>query len=133
MGHTKKVFIKVTLYIPAESQVNIPACTPTKPAPAMVTMLATSAVPSWCNDIPTDGRQYIAACGGSGSGNSGNSNSGAAPSWCQDIPAASRANVPSCVNAPGASLSGSQRLAGVRGLLVAASVIFTSRLFGGLQ
>jgi len=76
------------------------------------TLLASSATPSWCNDIPSAGQQYIAACGGSADENGQSSTGGGMPSWCENVPAVSRADIPACANQDNAPLSASVRLAG---------------------
>merc|ERR1712194_724485 len=83
------------------------------------TLLASSAMPSWCNDIPSAGTQYIAACGGSADGNGQSSTGGNAPSWCENIPAASRADTPACANQDNAPLSAGPRCEGSSALLLA--------------
>merc|ERR1712232_659337 len=92
------------------------------------TLLGSSSSPSWCNDIPSAGQQYIAACGGSADGNSQSSGGGGAPSWCKNLPAASRADIPSCANEENASLSAAPRLVSSSALLLAFSGIL-SRTF----
>merc|ERR1712187_548111 len=82
-------------------------------------LLASSSVPTWCNDIPSDGQKYIAACGGGAESNSQDSNVGAAPSWCENIPAGSRANVLSCAIQDSASISRAPGLASSTGLAMA--------------
>merc|ERR1712083_411860 len=88
--------------------------------PADITLLASSSIPAWCNDIPSDGQKYIAACGGGTESNSQDSNVGAAPSWCENIPAGSRANVPSCASQDSAPISIAQGVASSTGLVVTA-------------
>merc|ERR1711920_688349 len=91
-------------------------------------LLASSSVPAWCNDIPSDGQKYIAACGGDTESSSQDSNVGAAPSWCENIPAASRASVPSCVSQDGPPISIAPGLATSTGLFVTAIAGFFSAI-----
>merc|ERR1712151_1325476 len=84
------------------------------------TLLGSSSSPSWCNDIPSAGQQYIAACGGSADGNGQSSTGAGTPSWCENIPAASRADIPSCANQENAPLSAAPRLIGSSALLLLA-------------
>merc|ERR1712217_943431 len=86
--------------------------------PADNTLLASPSIPAWCNDIPSDGQKYIAACGGGTESNSQDSNVGAAPSWCENIPAGSRANVPSCASQASAPISSALGLASSTGLVM---------------
>merc|ERR1712203_592131 len=70
--------------LPSTPSVHLPPV-----GPGDNTLLASSSIPAWCNDIPSDGQKYIAACGGGTQSNSQDSNVGAAPSWCENIPAGS--------------------------------------------
>merc|ERR1711972_307775 len=90
------------------------------------TLLASSSIPAWCNDIPSDGQKYIAACGGGTESNSQDSNVGAAPSWCENIPAGSRSNVPSCARQDSAPISSSPGLASSTGLVMIVIASFFS-------
>merc|ERR1711933_284093 len=90
------------------------------------TLLASSSIPAWCNDIPSDGQKYIAACGGSTESNSQVSNVGASPSWCENIPAGNRANVPSCADQGSAPISSAPVLASSTGLVVTVIASFFS-------
>merc|ERR1712039_524860 len=91
------------------------------------TLLASSSIPAWCNDIPSDGQKYIAACGGgTESSSSQDSNVGAAPSWCENIPAGSRANVPSCASQDNAPISIARGVASSTALVVTAVASFFS-------
>merc|ERR1712190_63023 len=103
-----------------------PGSTTVGPVGADITLLASSSIPAWCNDIPSDGQKYIAACGGGGESNSQGSNVGAVPSWCENIPAGSRANVPSCANRDGAPISSAPGLASSTGLVMTVIASFFS-------
>merc|ERR1712050_420385 len=92
--------------LPGTPSVHVP---PVGPGDNM--LLASSSIPTWCNDIPSDGQKYIAACGGGAESNSQDSDVGAAPSWCENIPAGSRSNVPSCANQDSALISSAPGLA----------------------
>merc|ERR1712217_861633 len=94
--------------------------------PADITLLASPSIPSWCNDIPSDGQKYIAACGGGTESNSQDSNIGVAPSWCENIPVGSRANVPSCASHDSAPISSAPSLATSTGLLMTIIASFFS-------
>merc|ERR1711972_1155341 len=96
--------------------------------PADNTLLASSSIPAWCNDIPSDGQKYIAACGGSTESNSQDSNFGGAPSWCENIPAGSRSNVPSCASQDSAPISSAPGLASSTGLLMTVITSFFSAI-----
>merc|ERR1712222_141519 len=89
-------------------------------------LLASSSVPAWCNDIPSDGQKYIAACGGDTESSSQDSNVGAAPSWCENIPAGSRANVPSCASQDSAPISSAPGLASSTVLVMTVIASFVS-------
>merc|ERR1712060_521707 len=94
--------------------------------PGANTLLASSSIPAWCNDIPSDGQKYIAACGGGTESNGQDSNVGAAPSWCENIPVGSRANVPSCASQDSAPISMARGLASSTGCVVTAIAGFFS-------
>merc|ERR1712083_854911 len=69
------------------------------------TTLATSAIPSWCNNIPSVNWQWIPGCGGDPA-NIVTPTDGI-PSWCADIPMESQNEVPSCVGYSGVQLGAS--------------------------
>merc|ERR1712060_155641 len=109
--------------LPSTPSVHVP-----RVGPGNNTLLASSSIPAWCNDIPSDGQKYIAACGGNTESNGQDSNVGAAPSWCENIPAASRANVPSCVSQDGPPISIAPGLASSTGLVLTAIAGFFSAI-----
>merc|ERR1712226_1062747 len=107
--------------LPGTPSVHVPPV-----GPADITLLASSSIPAWCNDIPSDGQKYIAACGGGTESNSQDSNIGVAPSWCENIPAGSRANVPSCASHDSAPISSAPSLASSTGLVMTVIASFFS-------
>merc|ERR1711941_76574 len=107
--------------LPGTPSVHVP---PVGPGDNM--LLASSSVPTWCNDIPSDGQKYIAACGGGAESNSQDSNVGVAPSWCENIPAGSRGNVPSCASQDSAPISSALGLASSTGLVMTLIASFFS-------
>merc|ERR1711941_210968 len=99
--------------LPGTPSVHVPPV-----GPGDTTLLASSSIPAWCNDIPSDGQKYIAACGGATESNSHDSNVAAAPSWCADIPAGSRATVPSCASQDSSPVSSAPGFASSTGLVL---------------
>merc|ERR1711972_825232 len=109
--------------LPGTPSVHVPPV-----GPGDNTLLASSSIPAWCNDIPSDGQKYIAACGGSTESNSQVSNVGASPSWCENIPVGSRANVPSCANQDSTPISSALGLASSTQLVMTVIASFFSAI-----